>query len=299
LFSILVAADQPKDAVRRASRWLKGGRDEGLALALVEMLVRAGRQDAAIELAREVGVPGDAISLTVAEIMLDRQQTTAAQSYLRGWLDRASLKDERMLVRFIEASLDAEDPALALRAADKAGLDDVPEAQLVGIAEALAAIGDRAGFDKVLSHLRPETIAANPLIASAAALNGGERQSAETLLAKVEPDALQDWRLALWARLMESNGKAIAAGQALHRLGVETPPAPPPAAAPPAAVASSAKELENTVLQRARSIHRQRARRARYRFRSRGVAVGTTQSKAAPKPASKETPFLPNPFEEK
>ncbi len=114
LFAILLEAEQPREAVRRAARWAKGAKEDSLALTLIEMLVRGERQDLAVELARDVSVPGDSVSLAVAEIMLDKSQIEAAQSYLRGWMGRAKLSDPAIVSRFARSFVTTESCSLRL-----------------------------------------------------------------------------------------------------------------------------------------------------------------------------------------
>lgn len=221
LFAILLEAEQPREALRRAERWVRGHKDEALPLTLIEMLVRKERQDLAIELARNVSVPGDSVSLAVAEIMLDKSQTEAAQSYLRGWMGKAKLGDPGIVTRFIEAALDAEDPQLAFQAASKFGFKRLPEPQLVSLGEALAAVSAKSEVEQVRQALSQDALESSPLLGAAVELQRGSSAATSELLTKVEPDSLEDWRLALWARLMAATGQAATADATLRRLGVE------------------------------------------------------------------------------
>lgn len=221
LFAILLEADQPRDAYRRAVRWLKGTREEGLALTLVEMLARDNKHNVAIDLAREVSVPGDSLSLAVAEMMADRGQTVAAQSYLRGWLERARLTDAVMAGRFIHAALDADAPEIALLGAEAFGLRNVVQADLAALAEALAAIGNTAEFERIRALLTPESLAQSPLLVAAIELSKGAPETTAQLLDQVQVDDLVEWRLALWNRLMQQTGRAAVATAALRQMGAE------------------------------------------------------------------------------
>lgn len=221
LFAVLLEAEQPREALRRAIRWARGHKDETLPLTLIEMLVRKERQDLAIELAREISVPGDSVSLAVAEIMLDKSQTEAAHSYLRGWMGKARFNEPGLVTRFIDAALDAEDPLLAFGAAAKFGFKRLPEPQLVALGEALAAISARKEVEQVRLALSPEALEASPLLGAAVELEKGFTAATSELLTKVEPDSLEDWRLALWARLMAATGQAATADATLKRLGVQ------------------------------------------------------------------------------
>jgi hypothetical protein len=82
LTATLIEIDQPREAYRRAMRWLRGARDTPLALTIISLLAGGNKHDVAIELARDISVPGDAVSLAVAELMLDRGEPLAAKTYL-------------------------------------------------------------------------------------------------------------------------------------------------------------------------------------------------------------------------
>jgi len=220
LFALQVDADQMRDALRRAVRWVKGSRSELMAITLMEMLVDRNRHDAAIELAREITVPGDSGSLMIGEIMLDKGQQLAARSFLRGWFEKASLDDVEVAARFIEASLDAEDPDNAYRGAKKIGLSRLPEELLVSMAEAFSVMNKAREFEEVRSLLQPEAIKQHPLLGAAIEESkGGPVQATRELLAKVETSELESWRLALWSRLMAKTGRpgAISAAEGRDR----------------------------------------------------------------------------------
>jgi tetratricopeptide (TPR) repeat protein len=220
LFTALMEIEQPREAQRRAIRWIKGSRDDFLALTIVEMLTDDKRHDLAIELARETGSPGDGVSLAIAEVMLDRSQSIAARSYLRGWLEQAEFESPSVARRFILAALDVDDPALAYEGARRYGLEKLGQSELVNLAEALAASEIADGFAAVRARLAPETLAANPLIGAAVELDQGAPDATRRLLTGVKVQELDAWRLALWARLMEQTGRTTAASATLRDLGV-------------------------------------------------------------------------------
>ena len=72
------------------------------------------------------------------------------------------------------------------------------------------------------------------MLAAAIEVERGAPEPARQLLSQVQVDGLDEWRLALWARLMETTGRRATASQALRDLGVE----PQPVAVPPTAVPS-------------------------------------------------------------
>jgi hypothetical protein len=231
LFDTLIATDQPREALRRATRWLRGQRDSSFALTLIEILSIDKRHDLAIELAKDISSPGDSISLAIAELMLARGQGVAARSYLRGWIEKVRFDSPEMITRFIIAALDAEDPENALAGARKVGLTALRQSDLVAMAEALAVVGKQADFDAVKAAIKPEVLADNPLLGAAVALQKGGREATQQLLAKVQVDDLDEWRLSLWARLMDKTGRGDTATATLQQMGVE-PPEATPAVAP-------------------------------------------------------------------
>lgn len=222
-FTALLEAGQAEEAQRRALRWLKGSRDDALVLLLIDNLAKENRHDLAIDLARNVGVQGDSVSLAVAELMLDRNEVTAARVYLKGWLDAAKLRDGDVAQRFVAAALDAEDPEIAFQGAEAYGLQRLSQGELVALAEALSAIGQVPQFQQVRDALDPETLKGNPLLAAAVAIDRGAPEPARQLLSQVQVDGLDEWRLALWAKLMETAARRNPT-QALRDIGVDPRP---------------------------------------------------------------------------
>ena len=255
-FVALIEGGQAVEAQRRALRWLKGSKDQMFALELIERLVDEKQYDLAVDLAREVGKPGDAVSLAIAELLLDRNQEVAARTYLRGWFDAAKLQNVDLVHQFIAAALDADDPELAFRGAERFGLSKLGQRELVGLAEALSAINQRVLFEKVREVIEPQTVSENPLLAAAIELERGATEPARQLLARVQVDGLDEWKLALWARLMETTGRRIPAVQSLRQIGVE----PPPAGVNPTKAIRRLKDVREKREQRAQ--RRQRARQA-------------------------------------
>jgi tetratricopeptide (TPR) repeat protein len=238
LFDALIATDQPREALRRAARWLRGQRDSSFALTLIEILSIDKRHDLAIELAKEISSPGDSISLAIAELMLGRGQGIAAKSYLRGWIDKVRFDSPEMVTRFIVAALDAEDPENAMVGARKVGINALSQTDLVALAEALAVVGKQADFDAVKAAIEPDVLAANPLLGAAVALQEGGKEATQQLLARVQVDELDEWRLSLWARLMDKTGRGDAATATLQQMGVEPTDTVQPAAVLPARTAA-------------------------------------------------------------
>ncbi len=222
LAQLLVASGERADAVRRGVRWVKAADAQPFAASLLAALTRRGGSDVALDIARQAGRLGDGVSLSVAEIMLERDQTSAAQAYLRGWLQHAALVDRDLTERFIAVALDAEDPDLALTAARSYGIERISEPQLVAMAEALGALGKRDAFESVKTVLSANAIVAHPLLAAMVELNRGASQSSRDMLSKVSADALDRWRLALWARLMRDTGNQQVVDTKLRELGVTT-----------------------------------------------------------------------------
>ena len=239
LFAALLEAGNAEEAKRRAGRWFKGSKDRGLVLQIIDTLADQNRHDLALDLAREVGKPGDSISLAVAELMLDRDQIVAAASYLRGWLETAKLVDPDIVARVVHAALDAEDPMLAYLAGELYGLKRLTQPDLVALAEALSAIDEKAAFQAVKAVIAPGQLKDNALLAAAVEVDLGKPEPARQLLSRVQVKALDEWRLALWARLMTSTGRRATAEQTLREIAAEVSSAaartarPLPSAAPP------------------------------------------------------------------
>lgn len=249
-FTSLIDDGQSDEAQRRALRWLKGSQDVAFALELIDGLVEEKRHDLAVNLAREIGVPGDAVSLTVAELLLDRNQEVAAKTYLRGWFEAAKLTDPDLTHRFIAAALDADDPELAYMGGVKFGLTKLGQGDLVALAEALSAIDQPRLFQDVRRAIEPQTLKDNPLLAAAIEVERGANEPARQLLSRVQVDGLDEWRLALWARLMETTGRRPTV--------LPPPPRPTVAQPPPPVIKRSATRLKEARDRRAQ--RRQRAR---------------------------------------
>jgi hypothetical protein len=302
LFAALIETGAADEARRRAARWFKGSKDDGLVLQLIDTLATENRHDLAIDLAREVGKPGDSISLAVAELMLDRDQIVAARSYLRGWIDAAKLGDTDLASRVVRAALEAEDPMLAYRAAELHGLRRLAQEDLVTLAEALSAIDAKAPFQAVRELIAPGLLRQNDLLAAAVEVESGKPEPARQLLSRVEVKALDEWRLALWARLMTSTGRRATAEQTLRDMAAGSAgdrsavlPQPPPETplaidqpTAPATASAPAAEAARTAVP-PRAVRKSRATRnpgppRRSRFRR------------TPPPAKAPAPALPTPM---
>lgn len=305
LFTMLVDADQPREALRRAVRWAKAARDREFSLTLIETMVRRGLHDVAIELARETSAPGDAVALSVGEIMLDRGETVAARAFLRGWMQQTRDTSLDTAIRFVDSALDAEDADLALAYADRIGHGRLPQAQLAGLAEALSVVGRKREFETVRAALTAETLAANPLLGAAEQLDKGRTEASRELLARVEPDKLDVWRLTLWARLMRETGRGAEADTTLQSLGVDDDPAiATPVAARPAGTrrvteaapvaARPAAEAPPRVLRRKKRVKRLLIRTA---GRQKAQVQAQAEKKGGPKSGSGGAAgLLPWPF---
>jgi hypothetical protein len=254
LLALLLQSELSREVTWRAVRWLRADKQERLAVAVVELLAGHGRHDLAIDIVRDASRPGDALSLSIAELMIDQGQVQPAAAYLRGWLERAHDVEATTAGRFVRAALDAEDAATAYRGAERFGLERLAQAELAALAEALGAVGLDAAFERVRSALAVETLGAHPLLVAAAAFNSGTTGRTVQLLGDVVPDRLESWRLALWARLMRETGQSAPADEALARLG---------AAALPKLDRGPRRETAALHDHRARSIVKSRRRIAR------------------------------------
>jgi hypothetical protein len=209
LFTILLENDQPKEAQRRAVRWVKGSKDDTLALQLIGQLVADNKHDLAIELARETSVPGDSVFLSVAEVMVERAQLVAAQAILRGWLDKATALEPPVLSRFIVTALDAGAPDLALTAAQRIGLQRLQPETVALLARGLDAAGRRVDGDTLRASLKRDP--GDPLLQPGASVGVGKGLGRFAWGQRTAN--LDAWRTALWGRLVEENTvKPVAVG---------------------------------------------------------------------------------------
>jgi hypothetical protein len=211
LFESLVETRQPQEAVRRAARWLRGQPNEDMAIDLVYKLVEFGNNEMALQMARDIGQPGDGVSLAVGEIMVDQVQYAAARAYLAGWIEQAKSMSLESATRFVTAALDAEDPLLALRGGERFGLAKLAQGDLVRLAEVLAASARWAEIDRVRGAIEASEVAANPMLAAAFELRDGRAGMARAYLARVRIEQLDERRIGFFARLNEQAGRNPAA----------------------------------------------------------------------------------------
>ncbi len=213
LFDALIATKLPQDALRRGVRWYKGLADEDFALEMISRLVAAERNDLALQLARDVGTPGDAVTLAVGEILVDQVQYEAARAFLTGWLAQAAQMSTETATRFVTAAVDAEDPGLALKSAETFGLTKFRGPDLAALSEALMATGRVADFDTVRAVLDGETIRSDPLLAAAVELRDGHLDAARSILAGVTLDPSDERRVALKTQLSGLAGRVPVTSQ--------------------------------------------------------------------------------------
>lgn len=219
LFGTLLEADQPREALRRAIRWLRGARQEDFADLLIDQMVLANRYELAMDFVRDVGTPGDPISLSVAELMLLRDQDDAARAYLRGWLDKARIANPAQASRFIRASLDASDPETALKGAQRFGMARVPQNELERLSDSLATANRISEANIVRSFLRSDTPLPRQLATPPMRRRADQPPSTEA------SRDLEAWRLTLWTRLMGvPEGNVATATDALPPSAVRTTP---------------------------------------------------------------------------
>lgn len=205
LFHLLIENDQPGEAQRRAARWVKSSKDDAFALTLVSSLVADNRHDLAIELARETSVPGDSVFLSIGEVMVERNQTLAAQAILRGWLEKANALETPVAARFITAALGAGAPDLALAGAQKLGYSKLTPESIAELARGLDQAGRRGDADALRVLLKQQA-------GGGAVIDPGDaRQGARNgrTGATVKISNLDGWRTALWKRLRDENKPVV------------------------------------------------------------------------------------------
>jgi tetratricopeptide (TPR) repeat protein len=277
LFASLLDTKRPEEAVRRATRWLRASLDPELAIEFAYKLVDANRNDLALQLATAVSKPGDAVSLTVGEIMVDKEEYTAARAFLTGWLQQNKAMDLELAIRFVSAGLDCDEPALAMRGAEQFGLDKLDQPELGRLAEMLMARGLGPTFDRVRTYLQPETVLANPLLAAGVELRAGRLEQARAILVRVQPDRLDDRRLDHFTRLVDQAGRTPALAAVLREPRVVAP-LPAPGARPLVLGPAQAKQR---ILKRAVANKQLRAKQ-----RAKNAQPGAT-----PAPTSAPFPF--------
>ncbi len=239
--TLLLEQDQPKEAERRALRWIRSAKDDQLAVGMIDILARSKFPASAIEVAKDAGEPGDPISLTVAERLIEQAQLGPARLYLNGWLDKSQIGDVSTALRFVDAALAVQDAAAALEGARKFGLDRMPAPVLAALAAALDSGGMTADASDVRGAMarRPEAGVPGPLPATApladtadpsrlppapaakAAWAGLEKPAARRT---VLPDPLEPWRKSLLTKMTDD---------ALRRVQARTFGPPSPAVAAP------------------------------------------------------------------
>lgn len=241
--TLLLEQDQPKEAERRALRWIRSAKDDQLAVGLIDILARSKFPASAIEVAKDAGEPGDPISLTVAERLIEQAQLGPARLYLNGWLDKSQIGDVSTALRFVEAALAVQDHAAALEGARKFGLDRMPAPVLAALAAALDSGKMSADASAVRGAMarRPEAGVPGPMAAPAPSADTGDTAdpgalppapAAKTALTGSEkpaarrtvlPDPLEPWRKSLLTKMSDD---------ALRRVQARTfgPPSPPAAA---------------------------------------------------------------------
>ncbi len=207
LFASLIETKQEPEALRRGVRWLKGLADHDLALDMIYKFVEASRSDLGLQLAREVGTPGDPVSLAVAEIMIDQVQYSAARAFLNGWLEQAKVMDTETATRFVAAGIDAEDPILALRGAERHGLQRFDQVELAALAEVMIGRGYIPEFDRIRILLETEQLNKNPMLMAAVELRQGRIETARSILSNVRVEGLDERRLGYLARIVDMAGR--------------------------------------------------------------------------------------------
>lgn len=208
LFTALIENKQAQEAARRGTRWMRGLRDPDMTIDLVYKLVEADRNDLAIQMARDVGQPGDAVSLTVGEIMIDQQQQQAARAFLRGWLEQNRGMDLELATRFIAAAVDSDDIGLAMDGARRFGIARLEQQQLGMLGLILASGARWVDFDSVRPSLQAATIAQDTMLAAAVELRQGRAELARGYLSRVRASSLDERRYGWFSRLTDQAGRS-------------------------------------------------------------------------------------------
>ncbi|MEZ5900538.1 MAG: hypothetical protein R3D51_13725 [Hyphomicrobiaceae bacterium] len=266
LVDLLLRQGLPNEAVRRAVRWIKAGKDTALAVGLVDVLARSKFPDSALDLAKNAGEAGDSVSLTVAERLLEKSQQQAAILYLRGWLDAAQMEDLDVARRFIGTALDGGDPRTALRGARKFGLANLDPKLAETLARGLEKVAMRQEAEEVREtahvHLAQPQQPREPTSSDAGSAqtksdsraSGQSGSEARVEAAHAAPrDMLAVWRRSLSSHMSDDAQKLSA------KLGFPMPRPSPPRhhGATRTQAQSTTKVLKKTdkVLQRAKKLN--------------------------------------------
>ena len=306
LLTLLLEQDQPNEAERRALRWIKGTKDDGLAIGLIDTLAHSKFPNLAIAVAKEAGSPGDSVSLTVAERLIERSELVPAKLYLNGWLtgwkEKSQAPQEGLAGRFVEAALNAGDPATALKGARKFGLVAVSPALLERLATELtnAALTTDAAEVRKAAGLEEQP---QPSMREDASGNTGDALTPDPQSAAIEPaqsapnqsntaraDQLEPWRRSLWAKMSDD---ALRRGQALGLAPMQPVTIEPfpsrgrggQRAEQRQSASSKLLKKTNRVLQRTKRI-----RSLRHRPRS-GARPGASGLTSAPNQPAKDNPY--------
>ncbi len=247
LATLLLEMDQPKEAERRAVRWIRAGKDDtAFAVGLIDTMARSKHPQSALEVAKDSGSPGDAISLTIAERLIEQAQFGPARLYLRGWLDRTVLNDTETALSFADLAMSTDDAGMAYEGLSAFGLSRIPAAVLARLAVALdkaGQIGDAAEVRTVAARAadRPDgmpepsaatggtaqvstskTAPAGPPRIRAEARKPAQRGLGPVVGPGIGPDPLESWRRGLSSKMSDD------AQRRMQALAVGPPP--PPAA---------------------------------------------------------------------
>ena len=284
LLQLLLEQDQPREAERRALRWIRAARDDAMAIGLIDLIARSKYPGSAIEVAKDAGSPGDSISLTIAERLIEKTQNGAALLYLRGWMERAKDVSPETSVRFVEAAIGAGDALVGYQGARQFGLQRLPERSLAALADALA----RAGAKAEAAELRALSSDGRPVLSNG--LAGGPIANSDGLqkwpsLAGGKPaadgpgkmrqvllvDPLDIWRRSLFSSMSSDAARRM---QALF-VGPKPPPGYAASGARPDSRSSGARFLKKTsrVLQRSKKITSLKAKRRSVKKPTNGVPV--------------------------
>jgi hypothetical protein len=277
LFEALLTIKAPADAMRRGIRWYRGQPNPDFALEMIAKLIAAERNDLALQMANDLGKPGDPVLLAAAEILVDQVQYKPAQLFLAGWLGQARTISLETASRFVAAAVDAEAPALALQGAEKFGLTRFRPEDLIGLGEALMGAGQIEAFDKVRSTLPLAAIASAPLLSAAVDLREGRAENARATLATAAVDPQDERRSLLKARLSAIAARPATATAAWPGLVRETSK-PEVLLLPPLSVTSPGESQARRI-----SVPVEVARR--FKKRREGLKAPVAKALAAPTPA--------------
>lgn len=283
LLAFLIKEQQPKEAERRALRWIKSERDDAFTVGLIDAFAQSDFPDSAIELAKTAGQAGDGVALTVAERLLEKSQPAAARLYLKGWLESAASADPETAARFVAAATEAGDAETAFAGVKKFRIQKLSKNAGLKLATALRSAGLREQAREILASIAPaDTAPTQPIVGSEAVTELEAPLPSVSAAAAAASKSLGGDPLALWRQVNSARVTKDAAQWAVA-LGF------PGTKQRVVRSSSNAKVLKKTarVLQRTKTLRTLKQKKKLAQQKSKPVGGAAVAPAPAPRPAPK------------